>query len=260
MACHERRVLLPATEQQMLRTGGVAVADHAVEIDNEPARKSNGHVKTYPRSLCTRRPEMSKRRVSRRDFLTAASAGALGAALLPHTAARGDVTNKARTLAILGGEPVRKSRSWPSWPYCDENVVESVVKTTRSRIWCRIQSASGTVPTFEKEFAQMLMTGYFCVATGSGTQALHTCVEAMGIGPGDEVITSPYTDPGTTASILCVMALPARADLDPASYQLDPDDVETAHHREHQGHHARAHDGPAGRHGPDHGYRQEAQP
>jgi dTDP-4-amino-4,6-dideoxygalactose transaminase len=55
---------------------------------------------------------------------------------------------------------------------------------------------------------------------------LHTCVEALGIGPGDEVITSPYTDPGTIASILSARALPVLADLDPESYQLDPDDVE----------------------------------
>jgi dTDP-4-amino-4,6-dideoxygalactose transaminase len=64
------------------------------------------------------------------------------------------------------------------------------------------------------------------VATGAGTQALHTCVEALGIGPGDEVITSPYTDPGTIAGILSAKALPVLADLDRESYQLDPEDVE----------------------------------
>jgi dTDP-4-amino-4,6-dideoxygalactose transaminase len=65
-----------------------------------------------------------------------------------------------------------------------------------------------------------------CVATGSGTQALNTVVEAMGIGPGDEVITSPYTDMGTVASILVSRALPVLADIDRESFQLDPDDVE----------------------------------
>jgi dTDP-4-amino-4,6-dideoxygalactose transaminase len=70
------------------------------------------------------------------------------------------------------------------------------------------------------------MGSRFCVATGSGTQALHTCVEALGIGAGDEVITSPYTDPGTIAGILAARALPVLADIDPASYQLDPNDVE----------------------------------
>jgi dTDP-4-amino-4,6-dideoxygalactose transaminase len=153
------------------------------------------------------------------------STGLVGAAALPGISADGEVTGKGRTLALLGGEPVRKNKSWPSWPYWDENVVESVTKTTESRIWCRIQSKSGTVPTFEKEFTELLETE-FCVATGSGTQALHTCVEALQIGPGDEVITSPYTDPGTIAAILCARALPVLADLDPESFQLDPDDVE----------------------------------
>jgi dTDP-4-amino-4,6-dideoxygalactose transaminase len=51
-------------------------------------------------------------------------------------------------------------------------------------------------------------------------------VEALGISAGDEVITTPYTDPGTIQGILSARALPVLADLDPASYQLDPEDVE----------------------------------
>ena len=167
---------------------------------------------------------MNKNNLNRRQLLAAASAGTL-AAVSRSIPAYGNISNKGRKLAILGGEPVRKNKSWPRWPYWDQNVIDSVVKTTKSRIWCRIQSRSGTVPTFEKKFAQMMGTK-FCVATGSGTQALHTCVEALGIGAGDEVITSPYTDPGTIASILVARALPVLADLDRQSYQLDPDDVE----------------------------------
>jgi dTDP-4-amino-4,6-dideoxygalactose transaminase len=131
----------------------------------------------------------------------------------------------ARKLAALGGTPVRSAREWPKWPYWDDQVVESIVKATKSRIWCRIQSPSGTVPTWEEKFAK-LMDAKYCVATGSGTQALHTSVEALGIGPGDEVITSPYTDPGTISSIISARALAVLADLDRESYQLDPKDVE----------------------------------
>jgi perosamine synthetase len=167
---------------------------------------------------------MNKKDLTRRQFIAAASAGTL-AAVSRSIPAYGSISKKAGKLAILGGEPVRKNKSWPRWPYWDENVIDSIVKTTKSRIWCRIQSKSGTVPTFEKKFAELIGTK-FCVATGSGTQALHTCVEALGIGAGDEVITSPYTDPGTIASILSARALPVLADLDPQSYQLDPDDVE----------------------------------
>jgi len=168
---------------------------------------------------------MNKNNLTRRQFIVVASAGSLAGVTSRSIPAYGNITKKASKLAILGGEPVRKNKSWPSWPYWDENVIESVLATTKSRIWCRIQSKSGTVPTFEKKFAQLIGTK-FCVATGSGTQALHTCVEALGIGPGDEVITSPYTDPGTIASILAARALPVLADLDRESYQLDPDDVE----------------------------------
>jgi len=168
---------------------------------------------------------MDTKDLTRRQLLAAASAGSLAGIASRNIGAYGNVTKRATKLAILGGEPVRKNKSWPRWPYWDEKVVDSVVKTTRSRIWCRIQSKSGTVPTLEKKFARLIGTK-FCVATGSGTQALHTCVEALGIGAGDEVITSPYTDPGTIASILSARALPVMADLDCESYQLDPDDVE----------------------------------
>lgn len=168
---------------------------------------------------------MNESDLTRRQFIAAASAGSLAAVASPALPAYADVTPKATKLAILGGEPVRKNKPWPSWPHIDDQIVDAVVKTTKSGIWCRIQSATGTVPTFEKEYAK-LIGAKFCVATGSGTQALHTCVEALGIEAGDEVITSPYTDPGTIAAILSARALPVLADLDPASFQLDPADVE----------------------------------
>jgi perosamine synthetase len=168
---------------------------------------------------------MNKNDLTRRQFIAAASAGSLAAVTSGTIPAYANLSRKAGKLAILGGKPVRTNKSWPDWPYWDNKVVDSVVKTTKSRIWCRIQSSSGTVPTLEKKFAQ-LIGAKFCVATGSGTQSLHTSVEALGIGPGDEVITSPYTDPGTISSILTARALPVLADLDTESYQLDPDDVE----------------------------------
>ena len=158
--------------------------------------------------------------------MAAACAGSLAATASAGGSAQGKATHRTGgRLAILGGEPVRKDRSFPGWPYADERIVDSVVKTTRSTLWCRIQGGARAVADLERDFARLMGTK-FCVATGSGTQALHTCVEALGIGAGDEVITSPYTDPGTIASILAARALPVLADLDPESYQLDPGDVE----------------------------------
>lgn len=157
--------------------------------------------------------------------MAAASAGSLAASSSRTVHSFGNVTGDVDKLAILGGTPIRKNKVWPEWPYLDDTVIESVVDTTKSRNWCRIQSPSGTVPTWEEKFAQ-LMDAEYCVATGSGTQALHTSVEALGIGPGDEVITSPYTDPGTISSIISARALAVLADLDRESFQLDPEDVE----------------------------------
>ena len=139
----------------------------------------------------------------------------------------GNITNNAGKLAILGGDPVVKNMFRPigPQPYLDEKMVDAIVKTTRSGIWCRIQSATGTVATFEKEYAKLVGTR-FCVAVGAGTQALSASVEALGIGAGDEVITSPYSDIGTLSGILFSRALPVLADLDRESFQLDPDDVE----------------------------------
>src|SRR4030043_1866947 len=172
---------------------------------------------------------MKEKAFSRRKFISTVSAGSVAAVasgVIPSFGNVTPVTNNTGKLAILGGTPVAPNKVWPEWPYIDERMVEEIVKTTRSGIWCRIQSATGTVPTFEKEFAR-LMGIKTRVTTGSGTQSLNTCVEALGIGPGDEVITSPYTDPGTISSILSSRALPVMADLDTESFQLDPDDVES---------------------------------
>ena len=168
---------------------------------------------------------MKRKDYTRRRFIATVSATSVAAMASGAIPFYGISNYTGGKLAILGGEPVRRSKVWPEWPYVDEKMVEAIVKTTRSGIWCRIQSETGTVPTFEKEFANLMGTR-FCVTTGSGTQALNTCVEALGIGAGDEVITSPLTDPGTISSILTSRALPVLADLDPESFQLDPDDVE----------------------------------
>jgi len=167
----------------------------------------------------------AKKLLTRRNFISTTSTAALVTATAGMSTVFPISSDTSGKLAILGGAPVRSGKKWPEWPYWDQEVIDSVVRTTKSRIWSRIQAKDGTVPTFEKKWAEMNGAKY-CVLTGSGTQALHTVVEAMGIGPGDEVITSPYTDPGTIASILAARALPVLADLDRLSFQLDPDDVE----------------------------------
>lgn len=170
---------------------------------------------------------MKKLNLTRRRFVTAVTTTSVAAAFSNALPAFGTAIKNQGKLAILGGSPVR-TRGWINWPavLADEKLSQSILDTTKSGKWSRIQNAAnGTVATFEREYAKMLGVSY-CVGTGSGTQALSTSVEALGIGPGDEVITSPYTDFGTISAIIGSRALAVMADLDPESYQLDAADVE----------------------------------
>ena len=66
----------------------------------------------------------------------------------------------------------------------------------------------------------------YCVATSSGTASIHTALGAIGLEPGDEVITAPITDLGSVIGILYQNAVPVFADLDPHTYNMDPKAVE----------------------------------
>ena len=155
--------------------------------------------------------------------MSTVSAGTLGAVAFSGITSFGCSAASGK-LAVLGGTPVRQNKTWPEWPYVDDKVIQSLTDTGKSGVWCRIQAGS-RVPELEKRFAE-LQGAKQCVVVGSGTQALHTSLEALGIGAGDEVITSPLTDPGTISAILSARALPVMADLDRDSFQNDPDDME----------------------------------
>jgi dTDP-4-amino-4,6-dideoxygalactose transaminase len=78
------------------------------------------------------------------------------------------------------------------------------------------------VSTFEKEFAAYLGVGY-CLGVGNGTEALHLALVACGIGPGDEVATVSHTAVATVAAIELAGATPVFVDIDPATFNMDPD-------------------------------------
>ncbi len=80
------------------------------------------------------------------------------------------------------------------------------------------------VEEFEERFAGYVGVDY-AVATSNGTTALFLMLKAAGIGKGDEVITTPFTFIATSNSILYVGARPVFVDIDPRTYNMDPDRV-----------------------------------
>lgn len=83
------------------------------------------------------------------------------------------------------------------------------------------------VAEFEAKFAKFIGTKY-AIATSSGTTALHVALLAHGIGPGDEIITSPFTFIATANSILYTGARPVFVDIDEKTYNIDPEKIEKA--------------------------------
>jgi len=83
------------------------------------------------------------------------------------------------------------------------------------------------VAAFETEFASYCQASY-AVALNSGTSALHLALLAANIGPGDEVITVPFTFIATVAAILYVGARAVFVDINPRSYTIDLDQLEAA--------------------------------
>jgi len=83
------------------------------------------------------------------------------------------------------------------------------------------------VRSFEREFAAMYGASG-AAASSSGTAAVHTALAMVGVGPGDHVIVPPITDMGTILPILARNALPIFVDVDPETWNLSPEAVETA--------------------------------
>lgn len=83
------------------------------------------------------------------------------------------------------------------------------------------------VERFERQFAEYIGVRH-CVAVNNGTSALHLALLACGVGPGDEVITTPHTWISTSWAISYVGARPVFADIDPVTYTLSAEQARRA--------------------------------
>ena len=83
------------------------------------------------------------------------------------------------------------------------------------------------VAAFEREFASFCGGGE-AIAVNSGTSALHLALLAAGIGPGDEVITVPFTFVATVSAIVYAGATPRFVDVEPVHFTIDPAALEAA--------------------------------
>jgi len=81
------------------------------------------------------------------------------------------------------------------------------------------------VKEFEEKFAEYIGAKY-AVATSSGTTALHLALLASGVKSGDEVITTPFTFISTATPILFCNAKPVFADINPGTFNIDPEKIE----------------------------------
>ena len=125
-------------------------------------------------------------------------------------------------LAIHGGSKINPA-GYTVWPYVTEKDREYINNVLDSgTLW---GAYAPQVKALQNEWKDYVGTKY-CIASNSGTTALHMAVAAAGIGPGDEVITTAYTFVASALAVLQQNAVPVFADIDPKTYNIDPKDIE----------------------------------
>jgi len=121
-------------------------------------------------------------------------------------------------LAVDGGQPVR-TKPFPAWPIWGEREEQLLLEVLHSGHWGTL--TGDKVTTFAAQFAAF-QGARFGICVPNGTMALELSLRAVGVGPGDEVITTPYTFIATASAALGLGAKPIFVDIDPATGNLDP--------------------------------------
>ena len=138
--------------------------------------------------------------------------------LFDHQAGKG-LTEMERP-AIEGGGPVRQTKLFYGHQYIDDADIEAVVKVLHSDFL----TCGPEITGLEEKLCKLTGAGH-AVAASNGTAALHMACQAANIGPGDEVITTPITFAASANCALYCGARPVFADINPKTYNIDPDRV-----------------------------------
>ena len=123
-------------------------------------------------------------------------------------------------LAIDGGTPVRTREPIVETDVFDKEELDALMEVARNKKLRRAEAAI----EYERVLAEWFGVKH-AIAVSSGTTALHIALAAFGIGPGDEVIVSPYTFVASDTAVLEQNAIPIFADIDPITLTLDPNDI-----------------------------------
>lgn len=133
-------------------------------------------------------------------------------------------------LAINGGKPVRQ-KNFPIQNTIGPEEIKAVTTVMKSGVlskylgcWHDDFYGGEEIQALEKEWAHYFKVKH-AIAVNSATSGLMAAVGAVGIGPGDEVITSPYTMSATPASVLVYNGIPVFADIEEDYYCLDVESI-----------------------------------
>jgi len=166
---------------------------------------------------------MKRKKITRRKFIAGTAAGTAGTVVAGQIPLFGNIPTAATSKpAIQGGDPVR-TKAWMRWPVWDRDAEEPMLEVLRSGNWWSGQGKN--VSRFEQEYASLIGTSR-AVATSSGTTALITALQVLGVDAGDEVIVSPYTFIATYNVVFNQRALPVFADTDQETFTINPMKIE----------------------------------
>jgi dTDP-4-amino-4,6-dideoxygalactose transaminase len=133
-------------------------------------------------------------------------------------------------LAINGGEKTITRPLGKKWPIFDEREEQALIEVLHSGIWwrggARGEQAS-KVTQFEDAFAAY-QNAQYGVAVTNGTTALECALKAAGVGVGDEVLVPALTFVASATAIALINGIPVFVDVDPQTYNIDPDAMAAA--------------------------------